>query len=482
MYLRAMENQEKQGLYRYGFCGSKEEQNVFVKYLNATLDTNSRVKGLGNLTSCLIENEIFENDKNKIIPSTLRSREGHCIAFHFQQVRNKWVLTCIRECRTERSEFQMYELFKCGTETEQREFLMELNSLSNNKFDSIHRIGEHIVSKEDRERNKFRVVETDLIDHDGNEIYIWGRYSSGIKSYKDIACGSIYDLGKYIRIYTKFSHVGNLIFDNEHFYASFMDELKKRALPEPWSLSDEKVKDSILCSYLQFTLVKLMRDDEGVVDTQKKIQFGQNEYKKPVVAFNTNLLDRHSMDIFVGGEMFGCGKRIFIKNPHVFAERQLKGYGIDPNLLKPAKYFDNLQDILYHSDWRIDTDFYKLEHVLTRVEYRIGVKLNASELTTAINFAQRISQRNYKFIVPMYHPEQDRVQFLMPLYFKGEYKDSPDAALILTPDEKTEYYTPETILTLQEAYKDARLIVRPDNAWLDPGKIKVTVPNDDSSV
>ena len=68
----------------------------------------------------------------------------------------------------------------------------------------------------------------------------------------------------------------------------------------------------------------------------------------------------------------------------------------------------------------------------------------------------------------MYYPEENRIQLLMPLYFKGEYNDEPDGVLILTPSSKGPYYILETIIGLREAYMDARLISKPDNAWLEP--------------
>ena len=57
----------------------------------------------------------------------------------------------------------------------------------------------------------------------------------------------------------------------------------------------------------------------------------------------------------------------------------------------------------------------------------------------------------------------------MPIYLNGSYKQAPDFALVLTPENGI--YVPETILPIEGAYQNARLIAMPDEAWLKPEKI-----------
>lgn len=40
----------------------------------------------------------------------------------------------------------------------------------------------------------------------------------------------------------------------------------------------------------------------------------------------------------------------------------------------------------------------------------------ATKFDNAIDFAVALAQRNYKFIVPMYRPQEDMIQLLMPIY------------------------------------------------------------------
>ena len=44
-------------------------------------------------------------------------------------------------------------------------------------------------------------------------------------------------------------------------------------------------------------------------------------------------------------------------------------------------------------------------------------------------------------------------------------------ALVLTPDD--DIYVPETILSIEMAYQDARLITMPDESWLRPDTLLV---------
>lgn len=92
----------------------------------------------------------------------------------------------------------------------------------------------------------------------------------------------------------------------------------------------------------------------------------------------------------------------------------------------------------------------------------------SNKLDNAIQFAKKIAQRNYKFIVPMYYPSSNRIQLLMPIYLENSCNCQPDFALVLTPHPEGKLYTPETILGLEEVYQDARLIAKPDESWLNP--------------
>ena len=93
----------------------------------------------------------------------------------------------------------------------------------------------------------------------------------------------------------------------------------------------------------------------------------------------------------------------------------------------------------------------------------------AGDLEKAIELAKRMAKRNFKYIAPMYRPQKNGIQLLMPIYLNGSYKQAPDFALVLTPEDGI--YLPETILPIEGAYQNARLIAMPDEAWLKPETI-----------
>ena len=75
---------------------------------------------------------------------------------------------------------------------------------------------------------------------------------------------------------------------------------------------------------------------------------------------------------------------------------------------------------------------------------------------------------NFKTAIPMYFPTENIMSLLLPLSIMDDEK--VDAALVV---EKTKSgnYLGHTILTLEMAYSNARLVSRPDSDWLAVEKI-----------
>ena len=82
----------------------------------------------------------------------------------------------------------------------------------------------------------------------------------------------------------------------------------------------------------------------------------------------------------------------------------------------------------------------------------------------AIRLAERRVRRNYKTAIPMYSPPRDRIQLLLPLCIVS--KKRADLALLVDPYEQVNMGW--TVLTLDMAYNNARLLARPDSEWLTP--------------
>ena len=141
----------------------------------------------------------------------------------------------------------------------------------------------------------------------------------------------------------------------------------------------------------------------------------------------------------------------------------------------PPEFFQDVRDVVFQTSWAVDEDFESYRHIIEQRLYRFPIEYRdkstdelARKLKDAIDFAITLAKRNYKFVVPMYRPQIDAIQLLMPIYLSGSFRRSPDFALVLTPNPVHEIYEPETILPLNAVYKNARLIAKPDETWLNP--------------
>lgn len=82
----------------------------------------------------------------------------------------------------------------------------------------------------------------------------------------------------------------------------------------------------------------------------------------------------------------------------------------------------------------------------------------------AVKRAKHMIDANYKTAVPQYY--KGRIQLLIPICLVSE--SIPDLALVVSKNEAGNQYLGHTCLTLDMAYNNARLIARPDSAWLKP--------------
>ena len=86
-----------------------------------------------------------------------------------------------------------------------------------------------------------------------------------------------------------------------------------------------------------------------------------------------------------------------------------------------------------------------------------------NRITDAIDYAIKRVRWNFKTAIPIYYPGQKQISLLLPLALVDE--DNIDVALVLEATNSGAYIA-HTILTLQMAYTNARLITRPDSDWL----------------
>lgn len=243
--------------------------------------------------------------------------------------------------------------------------------------------------------------------------------------------------------------------------AQAVHQLASLAEEEPWDHSHEPTGGKpILDSYLRYTFVRLQ--EEGKVSVSAEGAYA---------AFNTGLVTPMQEEIFA----------LFVRNPERdkqawqllgFRKRSdrvlLSNFGRElPDL---ANYFDEPSVLLY--DRRLQLHI-NIDHVIEHIE-RFPEPLNANEFlarqaiqAAEVNTRSRV-YRNYKAAIPQWYrdPRGDHatIQLLLPLCLRQP--DKADLALVV--DRVGDAYRGNTVLTLDMAYKNARLLARPDSDWLVP--------------
>ena len=87
-------------------------------------------------------------------------------------------------------------------------------------------------------------------------------------------------------------------------------------------------------------------------------------------------------------------------------------------------------------------------------------------LYNVISAAVKKLSWNWRAVVPCYNPEREESCFLLPVSFCDSSK--PDRAMIASAHEVDGemVYAIHTVISLEWAYLDARLVCRPESEWL----------------
>lgn len=134
-----------------------------------------------------------------------------------------------------------------------------------------------------------------------------------------------------------------------------------------------------------------------------------------------------------------------------------------------ANYFDDPSVLLY--DRRCPL-IINIDHVMQNlIRFPIHLRSNAyvarQLLTSAEATTRKRVFRNYKAAIPQYFRDKGGpgvVQLLLPICLEHPGK----ADLALAVQRSGEAYLGSTVLTLDMAYNNARLLARPDTEWLQP--------------
>jgi hypothetical protein len=275
-------------------------------------------------------------------------------------------------------------------------------------------------------------------------------YESCFRRYKD----------QSPRIY--FAHFGWRGDTGETWETPFQ-KLAEKARKEDWDFQRSEFKRPgvtvpIISSYLNYTFIRLQQQD--------KIKFSPDSSK---ACINTGLQTPEGKDLFA----------TFYRNTNAVERDQpdwtLFGYfdaysdkvGDFEPLPDIATYVDDPSELVFDHRLELEVDY---KHILTDNKDRLPVVLQGNTALArnavegAIRQLKERLKRNYKLAVPHWYNE--RIQLLLPLSITDD--NAADVALVAEKDSLRKKYMVRTLLTMDMAYLDARIICAPDREWLNP--------------
>lgn len=300
-----------------------------------------------------------------------------------------------------------------------------------------------------------------------------------------------------IRAKTGCWHIGDIVFSDMNALNELLGRLAEEALYENWRFTNfqTKITHPILKNYLENTYFQLFR--------QGKIYINEEEEK---MLLNTGLIDTSFNELFLvcdivpGSARDGLFRQEYC-NPEIYKSSNRVFCNYSRNApLEMATFYDDPGDLLFN--WEIAqkpgginiADEHIFEDNMNRINQGLrdpALRFNFENLQDisrcrqmfegALKASLELSKRNYKLVAPQFWPSTGKIQFLMPIYLEGvqavqegESKELMPPTVALSMELVHGQYIGTTILTLDMAYQNARLIARPDGFWLDATKIFAT--------
>ena len=245
-------------------------------------------------------------------------------------------------------------------------------------------------------------------------------------------------------------------------YNEKLELLSKLAQPEKWTY--KKIQDEdpyrILRNYIQYTYNRIKEEN-------KFIESANGEYR----CMNTGLLTIYNQEIVA----IMARNRIPDKTPwflNGFFKETDKFFTTNfSELPSMADYCNNASDLIYDNSLEliirkehiIDDNFERFVEAGYTSKELINFLLDSAKLTL-----EKKLKRNFKLALPFYYRNtetgESKIQLLAPLYFPG----APVRLALVLDKVKygaNEYYEGITVLPVEWAYMNSRLIVKPDEEW-----------------
>lgn len=245
-------------------------------------------------------------------------------------------------------------------------------------------------------------------------------------------------------------------------YNQKLEMLAKMAQPEKWTY--KKIQESdpyrILRNYIQFTYNRLDEENKFINSPDGKLR-----------CMNTGLLTVYNQEIVaIFAKNDRSGKQPWFFNG-LFKETD-KFFTTNFSSLPPlADYCDNVKDLIYDNCLELNL---RKEHIIDdNFDRFVDAGYSSKELISVLldsakSTLEKKLKRNFKLAVPFYYHNTEmgecKIQLLAPLYFPGA---PVRLALVLNKiqSDAKEYYEGVTVLPVEWAYMNSRIIVKPDEEW-----------------
>lgn len=292
-------------------------------------------------------------------------------------------------------------------------------------------------------------------------------------------------------------------------WANFLSELAEKAVDEEWDFQNNPRRSyHILIQYIKYTFCRLMREKKVCISDDRQF-----------ASFNTGLVDKHYDDIyacFIPNEE-GSGTPWKFTGFCTAASRGLGKQVVNyfNPLPQPPRYFTRTEDLFFDLDKQLHPDFdhiiidninrlptqflydqfydapearelisslsHTADHAQRRGVYeklrgivsdnsRLFIRIQ-NRIKESIELARKRVRWNYKTAIPSYFPKRDTMSLMLPLCLNDGEK--PDVALVVELTQSGNYQG-QTILTMPQAYIDARLMCRLTSDWLSPSQIMLS--------
>ena len=251
--------------------------------------------------------------------------------------------------------------------------------------------------------------------------------------------------------------------ENGETWESPFQKLAEKAKTEQWDFDRLEFKKPgrsfpIIANYLNFTFLRLQQ--------QSKIRYSSDNTK---ACINTGLQTPEGKDIFA----------TFYRNQNAVERNQtdwilfgyFDGYSDKMREFEPlpdiATYIDDPSELVFNHHFELEVDY---KHILNDNRERLPSVLQGNPALArnavegAVRQLKERLKRNYKLAVPHWYDE--RIQLLLPLCITDD--NIADVALVAERDVQRKKYMVRTVLTMDMAYVDARIICAPDRQWLNP--------------